>query len=56
MSDDKAETTETAETAIPPADSLIKPGKDASVELTEDELGKVTGGVIFPANTNKKAT
>ncbi len=55
MSDNKSDKTEKVET-VQPADSLIKPGKDASVELTEDELGKVTGGVIFPANTNKKAT
>ncbi len=56
MSDKSSDKTETVETAVQPADSLIKPGKGASVELTEDELAEVSGGVIFPANINKKAT
>jgi hypothetical protein len=47
MSDEKAETAKATETPVAPADSLIKPGKDASVELTEDELAKVAGGIIF---------
>jgi bacteriocin-like protein len=52
MSDKSSDKTEKVETAVQPADSPMKPGKDASVELTEDELAKVAGGVIFPANVN----
>jgi bacteriocin-like protein len=44
MSDKKPETTETVETPVAPADSLIKPGKDAAVELTENELNQIAGG------------
>jgi len=31
---------------VSPAASLIKTSNDASVELTEDELGSVSGGVV----------
>ncbi len=30
---------------VPPADTLIKSSKDGSVELAEEDLAKVTGGV-----------
>jgi hypothetical protein len=43
MSDKKDETT--VENLIPPADSLIKPGTEASVELDEDALADVSGGI-----------
>jgi bacteriocin-like protein len=52
MSDKPSDKTEKVETAVQPADKLDKPGTDTAVELTKDELAKVTGGVIFPANVN----
>ncbi len=45
MADEKSEKTGNAEEQAPPADTLIKTGKDAKVELSEDDLAKVTGGV-----------
>jgi hypothetical protein len=45
MSDKKTETDGKAENLVPPADSLIKTSKEASVELDDDDLAKVTGGV-----------
>jgi hypothetical protein len=43
MSDKKDD--KTVENPIAPAGSLINPGKDATVELTEEELGEVAGGL-----------
>jgi hypothetical protein len=35
----------TVENPIPPADSLIKPGTGIGVELNEDTLDNVAGGI-----------
>jgi bacteriocin-like protein len=45
MAEQKSDKTDKTAKPIPSADTLIKPSKDAEVELTEDDLAKVTGGV-----------